>query len=1820
MNLFVESLANYLKQEWDHALNAVQGPKEARFILQSLDPESTFSLFAELEEHRQRWGQRHSIECHFRVATGLWRDWQISTDADTLDKAMRRLGGLGPNGERCWIDEDDRLTFYRNRTRAPHLDGLVVVLVGFNHASDQGGQADFHRVDEQRLWQEMGQSFEGWVRRMAAHYAPDASDIEIERFDEVIQQLFHTRSRQLNKLAEFLDQVAGDGKDIVTLGDLLKQFYARLSYWGIPPLLNVPTGKKGVTYLKEADAFINHQRFKTPTEQKKAWKKLAEAFADGRLDVPEEVEPAHGPVFTDTKAYQAVLHDFIHSADGEARKKLLQADLVPVLEVLKRKDNKPPSPPKTLRLSGLSFEVMLQAVWHTLQEFQQKVLGNRPLTEILDGIRIFVVSFNHDLAASPDSDLDSEEVARELLDGCLGGLDKVFEQIDWRLPIDADQAQLPRDAWEKSIPLRLDMTTLKFGTGKAHPHVKLRVELEYCPGEEPLVEDSDDAVIDEEEVSSTRAFRKAVIWAFEPTQPERVRYECAKAVLEQWGCMQPGQLMLPAFRMPTVAMTALYFAADEEEANRLVAQALAEMRVVNLLADLGPQSMAGALRGAVQQVSDGYRSWLKCYVKNGYYAANVGYFQAFSKAYRSVAETVLDTGLLGSAEVLRRLYKSFLLIDEIAQPNDDYLASAVAWGLSPPVMELAEARICFLRDSFPEVVCELALGRGAKSAFEQLLNLAELHRPLAGLVVDSHKRLSAEVKSFGLLHHIGMSPPVEKSLAVQTLLREEAIDDDDDIADSVRPNAESEVVLQVLRDYVRFYPFANDGIRILALNVDELATILSGVDRFLRDYLKNDCSENWPPFHCSVMVYSTSSSPMVTENRLTAWREHLMETCRENGRSLRLSIGHRYARERNRMMELLTQEGRLYDVALLFHFLEGELTGEIKEALPFQFDYNPLNISRFPICEYPRPIQEGNVYKRQSLLSNRRLGIQTRHADLSARLRHPQNSSRNHLIFGHVDFQPWQPVVEGLHQKAQWVACIDPFVDKYMLCGREGDGPRKIVGFASGLGDHGELNLSVSTEQDTLTSLTNVVHGNLSDLLPLQPSNKLGTMASQVVHEAEEIIGLASLHAVVGEGEKIREVVGFAAIRRALAKPAGADMSQLLPIDALLHWFKDNDVVLRPDLLQVSLTLRENELPLVQAVVIECKLGQHNPIHQAKAVDQVCAGLSHLTQLFSPNRADIARMSFDRRYWWAQLQRAMTTRALVNLPEAERNKLDRALEYLAEGYYEITWHGAIFTFWTDDPGPDPDVQGIALPSDTLTRPFHAPEGFAIWHLALGYEGLLDLFAQPKSSPQLTMEDKPAIRIGAEVAPPSSKSPPKEDMQPSSTVTVDIDTTPGHKPPLATPYHEPLPVDLGLAPKTVVTAPSIETSAHAEPAKVDHLRKSGSDTSAGALPGHFEIVTPKADTVPDRLLIGTRANGEPVYWYYGHPRLNNRHLLIFGSSGSGKTYGIQCLLAEMAAQGLHSLIIDYTDGFLPQQTEPLFRDVAKPQDHFVIKDKLPLNPFRRQRQMIDPSIPLLEESPFQVATRIASIFSSVFETMGDQQRSTLIRVLETGIDQASTFNLDDLLPRLREEDSYGETLASKLEPLIKSQPFRESGDESAWEHMLSSPERWVQVLQLKGLARDIQMMVTEFTLWDLYDFACNSGNKNRPIPLVLDEFQNLDRSSGSPIDKMVREGRKFGLSLLLATQTINRFNQDECALLFQAGHKLIFKPADPEIDRFAQLLSQYKGGTKSEWGQHLARLKKGECWSLGPVLTSNGALEEKAVLVSVTALEKRSLNR
>ncbi|KKO48095.1 hypothetical protein VT06_13375 [Arsukibacterium sp. MJ3] len=1789
MNLFVKSLDDYLKESCIQMLHSNLQSREARFIVQSMGPEEAFELFASLENFQLEQQKNHSLKCYLRISTGLWNEWCRELGGDQeLQQTMSKLGAIGFEGERLWIDEEDKLTWYRNRTvHDEGTENLIIVLVGLNHATDQGGLSDFHKVDEAKIWHKMKKSFIPWLNQLCLNLGIDASESALEPLNSAFCELIQLRPLTLITFARFIQKSLVNEHAFYSLEELVERFYYVLPFWGIPPILfEGYIGQKGSDFLKQADKFISHQIYKTERNQKKDWAKIEKWIASEDFVLPTVINAANQ--FITIEDYLDVLKRFIFEADERAHSKLLSTDILPLLKTLNIKDAKEKKSKKTTKsFNSSALESFLSGIKDTLVSYKA-IFENGLIESQIEKIVIEIVHFDHDMVADHEDSIDSRELAETLLIGCLGGLDSIFEELNCCLPCDHDEALLSSNSWTRELPVSFcfDLENLSFRVSHSRPKLLFRVLV--------MTNDKDES------------FVSNFYWQIPSTQPERVMAECVRLVRQKWLESNDSLRLLPAFRIPAENMSAIFYASDEEEANRLLSQSITDFEIINLIEDLPTNQLELELNNKILTFTTAYKDWLDIVYKQGFYTTVNNQLNRLLQKYIELMECALTKKYKGSQELLRRLYKAFFIVEKSCQPNDSYLSTAIAWGLSPAVLEQMNAKVRFLIDGFPEVLSKLVVSGDYEQTFNRLLDLSQIKRPISALV-NSENTLSADIKSYGLLHYLGFKPESEISLAVQTLLREVDNDDDGEIKESIRPSQETKIVSNVIKDYMKLYPHSHDGLSILAVNIKDLQTILSGLDYFLEKYLTE--SDITVDFHFTVMIYTCSSSPMVMENRLKLWQEQLKQRFDEKNRGVQLSIGHKFSSKKS-IVSLLENENKNYDIAFLFHFLEDGLKGRIDQARAFEFSFD--DCSFFPVAEYPRPINLAEKYIRQNLISNRRLRAQTRHADMSARLCYNGQENSDHIIYGRVDFQPWIPAIEALHNRGYWVACIDPFVDKKMLI-TDHDELRNIVGFSSGLGSFGELNLTVSSQRGKLTDLVRIITSRLKVIFKFENITVLETMSVNVVKELEKIVGLTSLRAVVGDGEQIREVIGFAAIHRALKAPKGV-MSQLLPLDDFKHWFADNETNLRPDLLQMTLELRENDIPLIHANLVECKLAKTSNDHLNKALEQINVGLTYLPSLLAPKTENLNTSEFDRRYWWAQLHRALSSRTEIQLSQDQWRELDYALEQIADGEFEIHWRSSIFTFWTDDDSLDHSIKEYLPSSAVISSGFKIDNNFSTKHVTVGYKVLSKLLSDDTNP---TLLDNSGSKITIRASKHVLKSGNNNSIIPSNDVGL-IDTliATGTSSEKSITDHEVDSIN-----KTKVFADNIincEKESKTETEKnitillpSEQIDISSSDMRAGQSP----TISIKSH-VPEKILIGERMNSEPVYWNFGHPQLANRHLLIFGSSGSGKTYGIQCLLSELAKQKVRSFIIDYTNGFMPDQVEKCFKDYTLPEDHFVKLGKLPLNPFRKQRVVINPSMPAIEDSSFDVASRISSIFKSVFPTIGDQQYAALIKTLTAGLDNDLNFNFEKLLTPLREENKQGDSLANKLQPFVDSKLFSDSNDQ-AWEQMLQTPNNWVHVLQLVGLNRDIQKIVTEFALWDLWDYVQSTGNKDRPIPVVLDEIQNLDHSDGSPIDKMLREGRKFGLSLILATQTTSQFNQEQRDRLFQAGHKLFFKPATTEVDRFAQILAQSTPNVnKAEWVSRLSKLQKGQCWSLGPVEKSNGNLIEEPVLISVTSLENR----
>ncbi|KIP20967.1 Type IV secretory pathway, VirB4 component [Anoxybacillus ayderensis] len=369
----------------------------------------------------------------------------------------------------------------------------------------------------------------------------------------------------------------------------------------------------------------------------------------------------------------------------------------------------------------------------------------------------------------------------------------------------------------------------------------------------------------------------------------------------------------------------------------------------------------------------------------------------------------------------------------------------------------------------------------------------------------------------------------------------------------------------------------------------------------------------------------------------------------------------------------------------------------------------------------------------------------------------------------------------------------------------------------------------------------------------------------------------------------------------------------------------------------------------------------------------------------------------------------------------------------------------------------------------------------------------------------------------------------------------------------------------------------------------------------------------------RILLGEEVKTKKkVYWEYGHPQLENRHILITGKSGVGKTYFIQCLLLELARHNISSIIFDYTDGFKNSKLEPEFKGYLgdRIKQFHVQMQGFPINPFKKNLKEIDEGL-YKEEENADVAERIRSVFAAVYKGMGDQQANAIYRATMRGLQKyGAKMNLQYLRDELEVDgSSYAKTALAKIEPLIDRNPF-DSESEYNWEEHRKQ-EGVIFVVQLSGFVREVQLIVTEFILWDLWNFNLSHGDKTKPFPVILDEAQNLDHSESSPSAKILTEGRKFGWSGWYATQFLQgQLDKDEIQRLQNASQKVYFSPPESEISDIASFLSM-DNQKRKEWALKLSSLGKGQCIVSGPVLGANGNLERGApMIINITSLGER----
>lgn len=307
---------------------------------------------------------------------------------------------------------------------------------------------------------------------------------------------------------------------------------------------------------------------------------------------------------------------------------------------------------------------------------------------------------------------------------------------------------------------------------------------------------------------------------------------------------------------------------------------------------------------------------------------------------------------------------------------------------------------------------------------------------------------------------------------------------------------------------------------------------------------------------------------------------------------------------------------------------------------------------------------------------------------------------------------------------------------------------------------------------------------------------------------------------------------------------------------------------------------------------------------------------------------------------------------------------------------------------------------------------------------------------------------------------------------------------------------------------------------------------------------------------------------------------NSMILITGVSGAGKS--VRKHIMELEAAKDSSTIIAVDTGFT-HSPENMYQPIVAEYEGYVNR--------------IDAARGGINLSPFRNGNDEVSIIAlSHYYGMGSQQ-TAILREAVSLVKGHSPGGDDLAILNLALQRCGGHMLQEKMQVLLNCGIIRQND---------SRIQRGrINIIDLSWLDSNVQEPLSELILAQCWRYLQKCKGNSGNVVISLDEIQNLTfNRKHSPLHRMLREGRKFKMSFLLATQTLSGFSNDAISVLDQASTHLYFRPPTNEIKKIAHAIDVDK---QAAWCRKLANLKVGQCVATGEFSVNGVAVSHPLIL-------------
>lgn len=1101
---------------------------------------------------------------------------------------------------------------------------------------------------------------------------------------------------------------------------------------------------------------------------------------------------------------------------------------------------------------------------------------------------------------------------------------------------------------------------------------------------------------------------------------------------------------------------------------------------------------------------------------------------------------------------------------------------AVVPAYHPATLEKLLEKTEFIADGVNEILVELKNSEGEKATsnnqlFERIQMLDEQSTICSAIdVLKGTRQLQVANRMFyGYGVYGNFQREKSKLQQLGQNQREAIFDEDYDDSQFKTLTAESKIMCRYITEYLKTFPMAKNTLDIVAIHYEDFQTIIAALHHIIKAKDENNKIQA-----LNLYLYMPKEKKGGS-NYLAYWVNRFFDEDSE----IRIQVYLNYYKEEKQLTKLLRHK----NIDLLF--LKNVLSEEEISFSTLRVKANAEN-TKFPMIYKPLPMAYTNP-KREVELSQLQFGVASAHTKLVYKYKMENQVDLQldckPMVVKRVGMDDEKlKLIEELHEISNWIVCTDVGIDKKILYNSRPDKVNyKMIGFSTGEGAFGEYNVTVSARESMVEDLKERTKRKLTQVFGRWNEQQLEEAATYCIAKAKDLDGSCLLKALNPKDYDMNNFLAYLLTNEYVKeKNIQSECKILVSLDAYKHWFRGIDFKLQkyPDFIYFTLGERTEiegrKKIVIHATLIECKLANEERGHEEKAKEQIKNGLEILRKRFEPESKDA-----DRRFWFSQLYRVLvfTQISLRNSEEAFRVMANDLIGIL-DGNFVMEWSGEIYTFWRN------------LDSDRIEeRILGTEEEVLIRQVVFGQQSIKKMLTGKDELFTQTFETITEEVIDEEEIKEDEIEEVQEDTKEVEAVNTEL------------------------------VLETEETNVQNEMIKNEQesLESVGMEVKDEE---EIDILFGKSKTLKEKL-----------YWKYTNKNMANRHMLITGKSGQGKTYAIQCLLMEFSKAGIPAVIFDYTEGFTDKKLEAIFKNQleGKIKQNVIKFKKLAINPFERHKidiheildedtlmQMSQEEIEKFSvEDSVAVATRLADIFRHVY-MFGDQQYATIYQVCKTGVDQYGDGMNFNYFRQLLEEMGTNESksVLRKLTPFLDTDLFDSKGNMD-WGDMLYN-EGMVNVIQLTQIPRDMQIVATEFILWDMWYYSLLNGEEKKPFIVVLDEAQNLAFDEKSCSNKILTEGRKFGWSGWFATQFLKgQLKEDEIGRLQQTSQRVYFRPPDNEISSMAVSIDQDRSHM-GEWMNKLKNLGKGECIVSGDSIFGDNGQKKIPILTKISSMDER----